>query len=229
MSVSDNFLRVARALAQIREQRFVYAGASMLPLLINDPAAPPPRFTVDVDAVVDVLTYDQWDRLRSRLADCGIVVRADAMGKSRLCLFYMNGIEVDIIPTRMPLILPASRMLELGFQFAEPYRIEEKLEILGLSASCFLAAKLEAFQDRGLQDLLLSKDLEDIVTLLDCRMNFESEIIKAPDEVRYYIASSMRGLINNGLALDVIADLLRNSERERKVIQLIRALAGMGR
>jgi len=90
--------------------------------LLDDPAAPPPRFTVDVDAVVDVITYAQWEELQRRLHECGLVVRADApIGRGRICLFHLDQIEVDIMPARMPIIIRPSRMLELGFQFAEPH------------------------------------------------------------------------------------------------------------
>jgi predicted nucleotidyltransferase len=225
MRASDNLLRVARALASIREQRFVFAGASILPLLLDDPAAPPARFTVDVDAVVDVLTYHQWERLQSRLRDCGVVVRADAtVGKGRTCLFHLDQIEVDIIPVRMEVLMRPSRMLELGFQFAEPQQLTDDLEILALSAPGLLAAKLEAFADRGLRDIQLSKDLEDIVALIDRRLDLGHEVASAPDEMRRFIVSAMRRLLGDGRVLDVISDLLRDRERERRAIELMRAL-----
>src|SRR5438477_9902414 len=110
MPASDNIIRVARALSSIPEQRFVFAGAGILPLLLNDPAAPPPRFTKDVDTVVNVLTYGQWERLRIRLSDCGLNPRADAPNP-RHCLFYLGDLEVDVMPLDVPEILFHSRML----------------------------------------------------------------------------------------------------------------------
>jgi len=222
MPASDNLIRVARALAPIREQLFVFAGASILPLLLNDPAAPPPRFTADVDAVVDVLTYRQWELLQSRLRECGLVVRADAtVGKGRICLFHLDQIEVDIMPVRMPMVLPPSRMLEIGFQFAEPHQLAEDLEVLTLSAPGLLAAKFEAFGDRGARDFPVSKDLEDIVALLDRRIGIGSEIAVAPNEMRHFMASATRRLLDDGNALDVISDLLRDREREKRVLDLL--------
>jgi predicted nucleotidyltransferase len=225
---SDNLIRVARALAEIREQRFVFAGASILPLLLNDPAAPAARFTGDVDAVVDVLTYDQWERLQSRLRECGVVVRANpAVGKGRICLFHLNEIEVDIMPVRISILMHPSRMLEIGFQFAEPHQLADDLEILALSASGLLAAKLEAFGDRGVREFPISKDLEDIVALLDRRLDISAELSAAPDEMRYFIAAATTRLLGDGHVLDVISDLLRDRERERRVIELMRTLASI--
>ena len=226
MRASDNLIRVARALAPIREYRFVFAGASILPLLLDDPAAPPPRFTVDVDAVVDVITYAQWERLQRRLHDCGLVVRADApVGRGRMCLFHLDQVDVDIMPARMPMILPPSRMLELGFRFAEPHEISEGLEIFVLSAPGLLAAKLEAFADRGKRDVHMSKDLDDVVALIDRRLGIDCEIAVAPDEMRQFIASSTRWLLADSNVIDVISDLLRDRERERRLIDLMRRLS----
>jgi len=226
MRASDNLIRVARALAPIREYRFVFAGASILPLLLDDPAAPPPRFTVDVDAIVDVITYAQWEELQRRLHECGLVIRADApIGRGRICLFHLDQIEVDIMPARMPIIIRPSRMLELGFQFAEPHEVTEGLEILVLSAPGLLAAKLEAFADRGIRDVHISKDLDDIIALIDRRLGIEDEIVVAPDEMRHFIASSTRRLLADSNVIDVISDLLRDRERERRLIDLMRRLS----
>ena len=228
MPASDNLIRVARALAPIREQRFVFCGASILPLLLDDPAAPPPRFTVDVDAVVNVLTYHQWERLQSRLRDCGVVVRADtAVGKGRVCLFHLDEIEVDIMPVRMPVLMRPSRMLEVGFQFAEPYHLTGDLEILALSAPGLLAAKLEAFGDRGAREFPLSKDLDDVVALFDRRLDIGNEVSAAPDEMRHFIAVATRRLLGDGQVLDVISDLLRDRERERRAIGLMGKLSSI--
>ena len=196
--------------------------------MLNDPAAPAARFTGDVDAVVDVITYDQWERLQSRLRECGVVVRADpAVGKGRMCLFHLNEIEVDIMPVRISLLMHPSRMLEIGFQFAEPHQLADDLEILALSASGLLAAKLEAFGDRGVREFPISKDLEDIVALLDRRLDIGIELSAAPDEMRYFIAAAMARLLGDGHVLDVISDLLRDRERERRVIELMRTLTSI--
>lgn len=223
MRASDNLIRVARAIAPIREHQFVFAGASILPLLLDDPAAPPPRFTVDVDAVVDVITYAQWDELQRRLHECGLVVRADAsVGKGRICLFYLDQIEVDIMPAQMPMVTPPSRMLELGFQFAEPREVTEGLDILVLSGPGLLAAKLEAFADRGIRDVHMSKDLDDVIALLDRRLGIENEVLEAPNEMRHFIASSMRRLLTDRNVNDVISDLLRDRDRERRLTDMMR-------
>jgi hypothetical protein len=226
MAEADNLLRAARALAPIREHQFVFAGASIMHLLLDDPAAPPPRSTTDVDAVVDVLTYGQWDMLRRRLAAFNVHVRADILvGKARHCLFYLDELQLDIMPVRMPQLGCPSRMLELGFLFAEPHEIEENLTILTLSAASMLAAKLEAFADRGSRELPVSDDLEDVVALLDGRMHIEAEVNDAEPETRHFIGFALRTLLSNSHVLDLVSDLLRDGGRERRVLSTMRRLS----
>lgn len=223
MPASDNLIRVARALAPIHEHRFVFAGASILPLLLDDPAAPPPRFTEDVDTVVDVISYGKWETLQRRLYECGLRVRADStVGKGRICLFHLGEIEVDIMPVHTPEILPPSRMLELGFQSAEPFQLAGDLEVFALSASSLLAAKLEAFFERGVRQLPTSKDLDDIVALFDGRMRLTDEISDATPEMRIFISDGLRRFLANGNVLDVISDAIRNPEHERRILAKMR-------
>jgi hypothetical protein len=118
-------------------------------------------------------------------------------------------------------------MLELGLQFAEPHQLADDLEILALSASSPLAAKLEAFADRGARDPAMSKDLDDIVALLDGRLGIGDEVSAAPDKMRHFIAVARRSLFGAGHVLDVISDLLRDRERERRAIELMRTLSSM--
>lgn len=224
MPASDNLIRVARALSSIPEQRFVFAGAGILPLLLSDPAAPPPRFTKDVDTVVNVLTYGQWERLRIRLSDCGLNPRADAPNP-RHCLFYLGDLEVDVMPLNVPEILFYSRMLQLGYEYAQPHHVAEDLDILALSGPSFLAAKVEAFTDRGVRDVHMSKDLIDIVTVLDGRLEIGTECAEAAPEIRQFIANRMPNLVGDSTVMDVISDFLRGSGREQRVIELMRALS----
>ena len=223
MPASDNLIRVARALVPIHEHRFVFAGASILPLLLDDPAAPPPRFTEDVDAVVDVISYGRWETLQRRLHECGLRVRADIpAGRARICLFHLEEIEVDIMPLRTPEILRPSPMLELGFQFAEPFQIANDLEVFALSAPSLLSAKLEAFFERGIRQLPNSKDLDDIVALFDGRMRLVDEIADTTPEMRVFISDGLRRFLANGYVLDLISDAIRNPEHERRILAKMR-------
>lgn len=57
-----------------------------------------------------------------------------------------------------------------------------------------MATKLEAFRDRGNNDVYLNHDLEDIVTVVDGREELLSELTSAPTEVSAYVSSAIRGI-----------------------------------
>ncbi len=87
------------------------------------------------------------------------------------------------------------------------------------------STKLEAFGDRGAREFPVSKDLEDIVALLDRRIGIGTEIAIAPNEMLHFMAFATRRLLDDGNALDVISDLLRDREREKRVLDLMGKLS----
>jgi hypothetical protein len=62
--------RAAEALGGLKDE-VVFVGGALVELYITDPAAPRPRFTQDVDVVVEVATYAAWARMVERLRALG--------------------------------------------------------------------------------------------------------------------------------------------------------------
>ena len=73
-----------------------------------------------------------------------------------------------------------------------------------LPAPYFLATKLDAFKGRGNQDYLLSKDMEDITTILDGRPEIVDEIQQAADDLILYLSDAFSELLNNRLFTDAL-------------------------
>jgi hypothetical protein len=69
------------------------------------------------------------------------------------------------------------------------------IRVLVLPAPCFLATKFDAFKGRGNQDYLLSKDMEDIITILDGRPEIIDEIQQAEKELRSYLSDVFSELL----------------------------------
>ena len=62
-----------------------------------------------------------------------------------------------------------------------------------VSAPCFLATKLEAFQQperEGAGDVFVSRDFADLVSVLDGRSSLVEEIAAAPAELRDFLVES---------------------------------------
>ena len=66
-----------------------------------------------------------------------------------------------------------------------------------LPAPYFLATKFDAFKGRRNQDYLLSKNMEDIITILDGRPEIIDEIQQAAKELRSYLSDTFSELLNS--------------------------------
>ena len=229
MQTLERLSRVAEALERIPEHRFVFVGASILPVLIDDQAAPPLRATVDVDIVVNIRTYGAWDRLRNRLLDCGFREVANPVGaKQRTCLFFLDDLEVDVMPQEERVLGFASQWLKDGYEHAELHMLPDGREILALSGPYFLATKLEAFMQRGRRDILVSKDLADIVSLLDGRIALLEDFMSAPFSVRAHVGNAFSALLQDADFANVAPGYLADQDRWPRLMAIMQRLAKLG-
>jgi hypothetical protein len=212
----ENLARVAAALREIRGERFVFAGASILPLFLDADFPGRPRPTKDTDVVVPVLHYGQWSRLRDALIAVGFRERAD-IEAPRQIVFWLGDIRADFMPVRMPDFGMEDRWLSLGFDLAEPDELENGDRILRLPMSAWLVAKIEAFEERGRRDMLVSKDLEDIATLMIGRRNVVQDVQNAHPDIRARCIEAFRQWRNELEVLDAL-DGCATSAGERQLL-----------
>jgi hypothetical protein len=78
---------------------------------------------------------------------------------------------------------------------ALPHAVKRELPsgavIRAASAPYLLATKLEAFEGRGRDDVIASRDFEDIITLIDGRAELPEEVDAALADVRAYLAARL--------------------------------------
>jgi hypothetical protein len=77
-----------------------------------------------------------------------------------------------------------------------------------VTPALFVATKLEAFHGRGGGDVFASHDLEDIVAVADGRPEIVGDVAAASADVRAYIASEIRSLIDNRDFIEALAGFL---------------------
>lgn len=175
---------------------FVFVGGAVVDLLITDAAAPAVRPTRVVDVIVEVASLNDYYRLGDLLRPLGF--REDHLGEgSPICRWVIDDIKVDILPVEGHVLGFSNKFYPVASSTAGPLEISEGLTIRLISAPCFLAAKFEAFADRGEGDFMGSPDMEDIIAVLDGRPEIVDEIRDSPDDVRGFLATALTGLLDD--------------------------------
>jgi predicted nucleotidyltransferase len=187
-------LLIANALGDLRE-KVVFVGGCATGLLVTVKRAQVIRPTDDVDIVAQVVSVAGYHQLESQLRSKGFV---QDMGKNALiCRWNYQGVAVDVMPTDKSILGFANRWYPLAMMHANDFELDAENTIRLIAAPFFIATKLEAFEDRGKSDLLLSHDMEDIVTVVDGRPSLLEEMCKAPPELQAYIAQKFGALLQN--------------------------------
>lgn len=98
-----------------------------------------------------------------------------------------------------------------------------------VSAPYLIATKLVAFRDRGAGDVLFSRDLGDIIALVDGREEVINEVRASEPEARAFISDAFRWLLADPSFLEAVpAHLLPDAASQARsslVIERMRQLA----
>ncbi len=186
--------------------RLVLVGGCLTPLLITDPAAPPPRATVDVDLIVEVTTNSAYDRLSKAVRTLGFHQGADP--DDPLCRFRKATIIVDLLPTDPRVLGFGNRWYSLAAATASMVVLPSGRALRHATAPCFLATKIVAFRDRGGGDYLASRDFEDIVAVVDGRPELLAELAVAPVELRSWVRSELAEMVGARGFLDSLPGMI---------------------
>lgn len=197
-----NLLAVARQLGEL-SNRFVFIGGAVVGLLINDPAAPPVRPTLDIDVVVAVTSIAEFYSLQEKLGEAGFKERA-VDTYDPICRYYWKDYILDVMPDDASILGFSNRWYSLVLKSYQVFSLDE-LKLKVISPPCFLAAKLEAFQGRGDNDFMGSRDMEDIISVLDGRSKIVDEVEAAHPKVRDYLSETFTRLLKTRSFIDAIA------------------------
>jgi hypothetical protein len=78
---------------------------------------------------------------------------------------------------------------------SEECDLEKGLKIRLLASVYFCASKLEAFAHRGKDDFSASRDIEDLIAVIDGRSELLGEIQTAASDVRAYLSKEIEKLL----------------------------------
>lgn len=195
-------LMIAKALGDMCEQ-VIFVGGCATGLLVTIQRAQVIRPTDDVDIVAQVATTADYHQLEARLRQKDFVQDMNADGP--ICRWSYQGIAVDVMPTNEKILGFANRWYPLAIETAENIALDDEIKIRLISAPLFIATKLEAFEGRGKGDMLLSHDLEDIVTVTDGRPSLATEMRLAPRVLQEYISEKFTLLLASEAFLSALS------------------------
>lgn len=192
---------VAKRLGNLRD-RVVFIGGCTMGIFITDPATPEVRATQDVDVIVEITSRVEYYRLEKELRSRGF--KQDRGENAPICRWLVAEIKVDIMPTQDDILGFSNRWYLPAIKQADHIELENELTIKLASPPYFLATKIEAFKGRGGGDYIASRDMEDIITVLDGRPEIISEIRNASDDLKDFLSQTFSILLGNNEFLDAI-------------------------
>ena len=183
---------VAHALGPDLRERFVFVGGCTTALFITDTITlEDVRATDDVDLIIDLAGYGDWVQLQDQLREKGF---SESHEDNVICRMRLGELKVDFMPDDESILGFSNRWYARRIETAVTYPLTEALEIKQLLPELFVATKLEAFLGRGNDDLLMSRDVEDILLIVDGREDLVNEVKGATDDIRTFIAEQFRTL-----------------------------------
>ncbi len=210
---------VARHLGALRE-RVVFVGGATLELLITDPSAGPVRPTEDVDLIVPAVTRVEFLRdIAEQLRAAGF--KPDVRENAPICRWVVAEVTVDVMPTLTDILGFTNRWYAAAVAEAPWLEVGAGLRVKVMSAPYFIATKLEAFKGRGRGDFLGSADIEDVIAIVDGRVELLVEVQKSPMDLREYLAHEISALLSQeGFADAVEGYFLWDAGSQRRKISL---------
>lgn len=204
-------IAIAQAMGPLCEQ-VVFVGGCATGLLVDDVDLMDVRPTEDVDAIVEVASLAAYHRLAEQLMQRGF--KQSVADNTPPFRWFWNRMQLDLVPLDEKVLGFANPWYRVGFDAAMSVELADGLLLRHLSAPHFFATKFEAFKDRGQNDVYLSHDLEDIMTVMEGRSLAAQEIAAAEAAVRRHIGQSVAALLNMPAFHNALPGLLSDPERE---------------
>ena len=133
------------------------------------------------------------------------------------------------MPTEAKILGFSNRWYKSVFETCTAVKLPSGQEINLISSPLFIATKLEAFHDRGNGEYGVSHDIEDIITVVDGRVELLEELDLSPKEVRESLQEEFDFLLSESNFIDSITWHLApdsaNQGRLPLIIERLRVIA----
>lgn len=218
---------VAQALGQDLCEEVAFVGGCTTALLLTDEfSREEVRYTDDVDLVVHLTGYAQWQKLVEQLKQKGF---KQSPQDEVICRMRLGELKVDFMPedpATADLLGCNNRWFTDGLANAQWHELPSGRRIRLFTPPYFLGSKLEAYAGRGTQSPLSSQDLEDILNLVNGREELLQEVDAAAPALKTYLTQTLIALLENNDFGYLVQDAARgDQEREQIIWQRLRYIA----
>lgn len=212
-------LKIANALGELNE-RVAFVGGAVVSLYIDDPAADDVRPTQDIDFSMEIAHLAELEFIRESLVQKGFYQTSE---DDVICRFRYEDIKVDVMATKAVGWAPANPWFEAGFNNLVQFDLDGK-KIRCLSLPYFLASKFAAFYNRGAKDPRTSKDMEDIVYILNHRMGLAEEVLGSEVAVKQYLRDCFQDIIDDSVKQEAILGNLFFEDQDLRFNKIMNTL-----
>lgn len=185
---------VANGLGKLKDE-MVFVGGTVAELYADNPAASEIRPTLDVDCVIEIRSRLQFAKMEENLRAKGF--KNDSSKGAPICRWIYNDIKVDVMPTDSDVLGFSNRWYEEGIEIKIQKTLPDGTEVFVFPPEYYLAAKFEAHNSRGGNDLRQSHDFEDIIYILNNCSNILDNISASNPSVKEYLKSECQKLLEN--------------------------------
>ena len=194
-------------------ERVVFVGGCIPAFYVDQEKFEEPRPTEDIDCIIELVSLSHHQELEAALRAKGF-----RNVPSMIARWEYQGIVVDIMPTDQAILGFSNRWYDSAIEAAKEVSLPggQKCRILDLPH--FFATKFEAAAGRG-GDLRMSKDLEDIMYVLNGCEDVVPELLAGTEVVRAFLSeqfSKLKSLRNFDELL--AAHLSRENQRRKSII-----------
>src|ERR1700733_3026808 len=124
----------------------VFVGGCTTELLVTDPAAPSIRPTTDVDAMVEIASYAEYDHFSERLRKLGF--HEDARPGAPRCRWLIDDKQLDVMPTDERILGFSNPWYKPAIASSQNTELAPDLRIRVINGRYFVATKIVAFRGR---------------------------------------------------------------------------------
>ena len=129
----------------------VFVGGSVTHLLVTDEGAGAPRTTLDVDTITEITSYAAYAAFGERLRELGF--SEDTREGAPVCRWVHGRAILDVMPLDEKVLGFSNKWYPAAMQTATTHQLSPGLEIRVITAPYFLATKVAAFRNRGIDEV----------------------------------------------------------------------------